>query len=90
MYQGRKGVTWDSFWSGQGKGRLLQRTENRLHSSSYRKQLEQNISAIKMTTAFRYVFHLPFRMKMSPDFFLEELSTESSLEWSKQLAEWLQ
>lgn len=38
--------------------------------SSYRRQLDQDIPAVKITAAFRYVFRQPFRMEMSPDPFL--------------------
>lgn len=38
-----------------------------LHSLSYRMQ---DIPAVKMTIAFEYVFHIPFRIEISPDPFL--------------------
>lgn len=54
------------------------------------KALDEDIPAVKTAAAFRYVFHLPSEWKWAQIPFSEELSTESSLKWSKQLAEWLQ
>ena len=55
---------------------LSPKKENILCSSCYRRQSKTALLS-KMTTAFRYVFHIPFRMEISPDPFLGRVKHRS-------------
>ena len=55
---------------------LSPKNESILRSSSYRRQSKAALLS-KMTTAFRYVFHIPFRMEISPDPFLGRVKHRS-------------
>lgn len=55
---------------------LSPKNENILHSSSYRRQSKTALLS-KMTTAFRDVFHIRFRMEISPDPFLGRVKHRS-------------